>query len=135
MRKLFIIKMKKLKDGKVSGKEEINKVSYIYKEQLRSLRSLVISAVSHTNYKLEITNIITNKLLEITNIKKHDFQLPDAKRRVVTDGISSFIDRFCKFMRSNDAFCVGKVPGYYRRYVGTISNKKLNSTVRKIETV
>ena len=26
MRKLFIIKMKKLKDGKVSGKEEINKV-------------------------------------------------------------------------------------------------------------
>ena len=26
MRKLFIIKMKKLKDGNVSGKEEINKV-------------------------------------------------------------------------------------------------------------
>ena len=26
MRKLFIIKMKKLKDGKVSGKEEINNV-------------------------------------------------------------------------------------------------------------
>ena len=48
MRKLFIIKMKKLKDGNVSGKEEINKVRISDLYDIKNKRcNIIIFQISH----------------------------------------------------------------------------------------